>query len=474
MRRAVPQPSTDATDGRRDDTATSAAAAALAASLARNGVSTPAIVLWLLFAINAVNYLDRLLVVAVGPTLKADFHLTDREIGLLSSAFLILYTLATLPLGLLADRVARARVLAVGVALWSLMSAATAFVQTLPGLVVTRAAVGIGEASYYPAGTALLSAYYPLERRARAISRWGAGQLVGTALAFVLSAALYTLLGPHLAWRLAFLLSGIPGLALAITIWFVRDTPPSAGATVATREPQAQPLQPMRASQTGVVADAAQRVRAVLAIPTVRVGIVLQAVIYIAVTPAVTFLPIYLQSSAVAFRLTLAQSSLLDGALLIVGGLLGVLLGGYLSDWLGRRVRGGRIVAVGVACAIALPCYATMLLARSLPLFAVSGLLAVLALNLQVGPLGAAVQDATPPALRSTAVAVGLLLAHLLGDAWAPTAVGTLSTTLGEQTGIALLLVGGPALVVGVIVAALGARAYAADLDRRAREAMAQ
>ncbi len=123
-------------------------------------INTALPVFWLLFAINTVNYLDRFLAVAVAPTLKQEFHLTDGNIGALSSAFILIYAVASLPLGLLADRASRARVVAAGVSLWSIASGVTGLANGLPLLFATRAGVGIGEASYYPAGTALLSAYY--------------------------------------------------------------------------------------------------------------------------------------------------------------------------------------------------------------------------------------------------------------------------------------------------------------------------
>ncbi|MGH2515246.1 MAG: MFS transporter, partial [Ktedonobacterales bacterium] len=278
----------------------------------RSRLATPAVVLVLLFGINAANYLDRLLAVAVGPTLKVEFHLTDAGVGALTSAFLIVYTLAALPAGLLADHTSRARVVAAGVGLWSVMSAATAFVRGFGGLVATRAAVGVGEASYFPAGTALLSSYYPLKSRARAMSRWGTGQLVGTTLAFVLAALFYRLFGEALGWRVAFLVAGIPGLALAVLMWRVPDAPaggstlPGESAHQRTQAPHPQPLpvrregsldspSPRREGGLGGE-DLLGRIATVLRIPTVRLGIVLQALTYIAVTPTVTFVPIYLRS----------------------------------------------------------------------------------------------------------------------------------------------------------------------------------
>ncbi len=426
-------------------------------------------VFWLMFGISVVNYLDRLLTVAVGPTLKTQFALNDRDIGLLSSAFLAVYTLATLPLGVLADRANRSRIVALGVGLWSLMSGATAFVRSFGGLFVSRTLVGVGEASYYPAGTALLSAYFPLNRRARIMSRWATGQLVGTALAFAVSAAFFAWLGPSAGWRVAFVVAAIPGFIFAALMWFVHDlrqTPQSAEPVHA----ESSADQRRTTATRQALADAAARTRAVLAIPTVRLGIGLQALTFIVVTPTVTFLPIYLRSPQCPFRLTATEVSLLSGGILIVGGICGALLGGELAGWLSRRSPGGRILATGVGFGVALVFYVLMLTTRSLPVFVVAGTLTVLAIYVPNGPLNAATQDATPPHLRASSVAVVLLISHLLGDAWAPGAIGSLSTALGEQTGLALLLVGAPALLIAAVLGIFGRNIYARDVAARAKE----
>jgi MFS family permease len=184
----------------------------------------------------------------------------------------------------------------------------------------------------------------------------------------------------------------------------------------------------------------------------------------------VTFLPIYLRSRHAPFHVTDAQASLLAGLPLLLGGVAGTLLGGPLADWVSRRVRGGRLLAIGVGFALSVPGYVTILLTRSLPVFIVVGTLTVLALNLQVGPLGAVLQDATPPHARASVVAFALLLAHLLGDSWSPAAVGAISTHFGERTAMGLLTVGVPTLLLAVVVAVIGRRAYALDVERGGRE----
>jgi MFS family permease len=154
--------------------------------------------------------------------------------------------------------------------------------------------------------------------------------------------------------------------------------------------------------------------------------------------------------------------------MLVVGGLCGALLGGNIADILGRYVRGSRILIAALGCGVGLPCYLVTLLTHSLPLFIVFGTLAIFAFSTWIGPLTAAIQDATPPALRGTAVAVTLLLAHLGGDVWAPTLVGVISTNmLHERVGLALLIVGIPALLLAIVVAYFGAPLHAADVASR-------
>lgn len=429
-------------------------------------IRAPATVFALMFAINALNYFDRFLVVAAGPSIKAEFHLRDREIGLLSSAFLLVYTLSAVPLGVLGDRLHRARLVGGVVAVWSIASAATGAVRGFSGLFTTRAAVGFGEAGYFPAGTALLSAYYPLRRRARVMSRWGAGQLVGIALAFIVSAWFAHWLGVSVGWRRAFLITGPPGLVLAVLMWLVAERPnipPSASAAQVVKPSNVAPGG-TQAGARAVLTDAGTRIGTVLRIRTIWLVIALQAFYFVVATPAITFLPIYMRSPKGPFHIGVAEADLLAGAVLVVGGLTGVLLGGNLADWLTPRVRGGRVLAAGLGFGLALPCYAIMLLAHSLLLFVAAGALAVLALNIQAGPLTAAVQDATPHALRATAVAVTLLLSHVFGDVWAPTAVGALSTALHERSGMALLIVGLPTLAAAAAIGVFGARIYAREV----------
>jgi MFS family permease len=439
-------------------------------------IRTASAVFWLMFAINVVNYLDRLVAAAVGPRLKAEFNFSDFQYGALGTGFLLVYIVAGIPLGVLADRASRAKVIALGVLVWSVFSAATAFVRNAVELFITRIGVGVGEASYYPAGTALLSEYYPTRDRARVLSRWASGQIVGAVLAYGLSALFLKLLNPDIAWRALFLITALPGFALGVIMWFVADRP-----DVSPEEHQSHQADTGAESEhahqhatvkfEGGFRGFLQQINKALSIKTVRIVIIIQAVYFVVTTPALFFLPLYLTAPKGPFHLDDSTQALVIGAVGVVGGLTGVLLGGNVSDWLGKRFEGARVLIGAFGSAIALPALVIALLTQSLPVFILCATIAIAALYLQVGPLTAAVQDATPPLLRSSAIAVTLLLSHLLGDIWATTGVGWISDQLGGRPGAALLVVGTPALLLGIIVSWIGSRLYAAEARERAQEA---
>jgi MFS family permease len=214
-----------------------------------------------------------------------------------------------------------------------------------------------------------------------------------------------------------------------------------------------------------------QQINKALSIKTVRIVIIIQAVYFVVTTPALFFLPLYLTNPKGPFHLDNSTQALVIGVVGVFGGLTGVLLGGNVSDWLGKRFEGARVLIGAFGSAIALPALVIALLTQSLPVFILCATIAIAALYLQVGPLTAAVQDATPPLLRSSAIAVTLLLSHLLGDIWATTGVGWISDQLGGRPGAALLIVGIPALLLGIVVSWIGSRLYAAEARERARDA---
>jgi predicted MFS family arabinose efflux permease len=368
-------------------------------------------VLSVLVGINILNYLDRYLPAAAAPAIQAEFHLDDFQIGLLGTAFLLVYALGALPMGLWADRGLRKVVIATGVGIWSVATLFTGLARSYLQLVVTRGVLGIGEASYLPAGTALLGDLWPKHLRARVIAVRDAGSVVGIAAGYVGGGIVAQLYG----WRWAFYFTAAPGLVLAFLMATTRE--PLRGQAEA------------RGPQLEQVADASLRALAQLwaRIPTLRATILSQTLLYWVLGALSMFLPLVVHRR---FGLGIAASATVGGGVLIAGGLLGTFLGGWLGDWRARRSARGHL-QVGVAGFVLGAVFVTLaLLASSIALFAMFGVLAAVSLYLYSAPFWALVQNIVVPSMRASAITLTLLVAHLFGDAWSPTALGLLSDAL--------------------------------------------
>jgi MFS family permease len=405
-------------------------------------------VLALMFGINFLNYMDRWVASAVAPLIQAEFELSDFNVGLLGSAFTLVYAIGALPFGLWADRGLRKNVIAVGVAIWSSATLLTGFTTNFLQLFISRAVLGVGEASYYPAGTSLLGDFFPREKRGRVMSIWSAGTAVGIAVGFAGGG----LLAARFGWRPAFFVTAAPGLVFAVLAFRLRE--PLRGAA----ELEGPRLQRARDASLGTMLR-------LLRIPTLRYAIIAQTALFFVLGADAYWLPTLLTRR---FGMSVGEAGTLSGAVIVVGGLLGTLIGGYFADW--RRKRSARadlevsitgfvLAAVFVAVALLAPA------AWFVPFF----LLAVVCLYLYAGPFTAIGQNVVVPSLRGSAVTVTLLIAHLFGDSYAAAAVGLLSDAVSSLQ-IALLIVSPGLLLVAAALAALGLRSIAADTERMDRE----
>jgi MFS family permease len=451
-------------------------------------------VFWLLFVINFLNYLDRSIFAGLGPVIQSDLKLNDLQVGILGSAFSVVYTLVALPLGFLADRIARKTILALGVGVWSLATMFTGLAASFAALLGIRALLGIGEGSYFPSGTPLLAAYFPPLGRARVLARWGVGALIGAAAGFLVAAPFSRHPGE---WRLAFFFTGAPGLVCAALVWRLREK---------TRHEEDPPIE--RLAHEGHAWW--ERVRAYLHIPTVRVIIALHALGFFAITSVTGWMTFYLRSAygrTVLHRdqfgrvigvthgvfahagLSPAAIPILVGAVILLGGTGGYLYGGALADRLVQRYPGARVLTGGVGFLLAAPCLALAIGAPyvlrhihlyrhagehiqvlvGVSIFVIFGLLGSFFVNLYNGPVTAALLDVVPANERSAADGTELTLSHLLGDVYAPAAVGGLAELLshqlgGEQIGLALLLTAPAVLTAAGLVGIWGSRFYPRDV----------
>src|ERR1700728_327816 len=180
--------------------------------------------LFVLFAINLLNFFDRQLPGALAEPIRKEFHLSDTTLGLLATVATLMYALVGLPLGRLADKWYRTRLIASGTAVWSLLTATSGLAQNYLQLFVSRLGVGLGEASCAPAGQSLIGDLFPPHQRARAMGTFMLGLPAGLCLAYFSAGAI----GAAFGWRAAFLFACFPGVLFA---WLVLRIPePVRGA----------------------------------------------------------------------------------------------------------------------------------------------------------------------------------------------------------------------------------------------------
>src|SRR5579859_236260 len=180
-----------------------------------------AYVFWIMFSINLLNYLDRYVFTGAANIIGKELGLGIDQIGFLATAFIFVYAVGTLPLGIWADRSSRKNIIALCIAIWSLATVFTALAGNFISLFLSRMVLGIGEAGYYPAGTAMLSDYFSRAKRAQVMSSWTAGSFVGLMIGFIAGGVIAGL--GFGKWRLAFLFTGIPGLLLAFLTYRLRE-----------------------------------------------------------------------------------------------------------------------------------------------------------------------------------------------------------------------------------------------------------
>lgn len=455
----------------------SSAAASMSESNSRVGVYAW-YVFWLMCGLNFFNYADRFIFTAVSDTLKSQFGFTDFQFGVFGSAFLVVYSLVAFPLGYLAERYSRKVVVGAGVALWSLATLLTGQATNFTSMLVARSVVGIGEGSYYPSGTPLLAAWFPAKRRATILSLWGSSSLFGAGIGFLFGG----LFDYPDRWRLAFLISAVPGLVLAALMFGLRRREKSED------DPEPETL-------TGKMSIGGT-IKRCWQIPTFRVVLFQHALGFFPLAAVSYWLVIYLShtyghdSSYGAAALGKSTGSILSGALLVLGGIVGGIYGGAWANRLRHKYVGSRVRVGGLGFLIAAPFVALTLgapfILRSIPaylalssttqvqigvgIFVFGGLASSFFLNVYNGPTSAALQDVMPPNLRAAGGGLELMLAHVLGDVYATAAVGALADALsarmgGEQIGLALLITCPVALLAAGVVGVWGSRFYKSDVE---------
>ncbi|HEY3384352.1 MAG TPA: MFS transporter [Vicinamibacterales bacterium] len=373
--------------------------------------------LGLMTLLNFVNYIDRTILAAVLPRVKTELGLTDDQLGLLAGAFLFSYLLTSPIFGQLGDRLSRTRLMAAGVAIWSLATAGAGFARSFAQMFAARATVGVGEASYASISPALLSDYYPKSRRGRIFAIFYLAIPVGSAVGYLLGGFLEA----HFGWRAAFCAVGLPGLLLAALTLTAPDPP---------RGINDDPGELVHDEPLG-------RTLAVLARNR---GYVLTVIGYTAYTFALGGMTIWAPTYFNRERgLTLGNADLLIGGIAVIAGIGGTFTGGYLCDALRSRIRQPYLYVSGWSMLLAIP-LAWIGLSAAEPVVYISALLAgEFLLFLSTGPINVVLVSVVPVGMRAMAMAVSIFVIHLFGDAVSPYILGRISESAGLSKAVLIM-----------------------------------
>jgi predicted MFS family arabinose efflux permease len=373
----------------------------------------PHYVLGVLVAVNMFNFIDRQIVAVLLQQIKDEFRVSDASLGLLTGlAFVLVHSLVGVPIARLADRGSRRTVIAIGVAIWSAMTALSGASRSFVQLAFLRVGVGIGEAAGTPPSHSLISDYFPPERRARALAIQAIGIYGGIMFGYLAAGWL----GEELGWRAAMFAVGAPGLALAVLVWRTVDEPRRGSGD------EAPPLREVlrylfeRTSYLALLVAAALHACAGYAIaqwsPTFLVRV--HGLSYAEVGTAL---------------------GLLTGGV----GAAGAIAGGWLADRLGARDRRWYAWIAAIAAWAGIP-FAALFLTAGGTAAALAGFAPhIFTAGLYTGPLYAMNQGLAKPRMRATAVALHLLVVGILGGGLSPWLVGRLSDAFAASQGAASL-----------------------------------
>jgi predicted MFS family arabinose efflux permease len=393
--------------------------------------------------INLFNYLDRYLVSALVERLKhSELALSDAELGALMSGFLAVYTLTAPIFGALGDRRARPKLIAFGVACWSVATALSGLASSYLWLLAARASVGVGEAAYGTIAPSLLSDYFPQAQRGRAMAVFFCAIPVGSALGYIVGG----LMGAHFGWRSAFFVAGVPGLALALLCLRLHD-PPRGAQDPGTTAP--------------VTASIGAATGATYRLLIANKPYVFTVLGYAAYTFAIGGLAYWIPAFLERVRgISPEKSTLQFGEIVVVTGLIGTFVGGWLGDYCAKYSRQAYLVVSAVATLLAAPFVWFALTTPSTTAYLSCMVMGQLLMFLSTGPINASIVNLVLPTQRASAIALEVFVIHLLGDCISPYLIGALSdvSSLGEAVKIVPLAV----LLAGILWA-WAARAQARE-----------
>ena len=393
-----------------------------------------AYVLFILVVVYTFNFIDRQIVGILAVPIKAELDLSDIQLSLMGGlAFALFYTFLGIPIAMLADRHSRTWIMTGALAIWSAMTAACGFAQNFIQLFLARLGVGVGEAGGVAPAYSLIADYFPAEKRARALSIYSFGIPIGSALGILLGGVLTTYLG----WRSAFVIVGLAGLAIAPIFRLTVREPKRGGldgADATTKPAKVSEVVSTLVNKPsfwglsfGAASSSMMGYGLIFWLPSFFVRSYGDAL-----PEFFAWMPAFLvpeNPSALLF------ASYFYAAILLLGGVAGIWLGGVLADRYGPDRKAAYAIVPAVAFLTTIPFFVVGVLAPTL-WFAFPAFLILQALSLVwIGPVLSAFQHLVQPNMRATASAIFLFVNNLIGIGLGNLAIGAISDSLNAQFG---------------------------------------
>ena len=357
----------------------------------------PRTALIVLTALNLLNYADRNILFAVQPLVQEEFHLTKTQVGYLTSAFLVFYMIAAPFVGPLADRYSRKLIIVLGAMFWSGVTLLTALTHTYGQLLVRHTLVGVGEATFVTIAPTFVADLFSQDKRGRILGVFYLAIPVGSAAGYLVGGSL----APIYGWRFPFYVGAAPGFLLALAVLFLKE--PERGRFDALRG------NPERGTVFGLLHN-----RAFL---TATLGM---AAMTFSLGGIQVWMPQFLYSER---HYSLQSANFIFGVIIVVDGILASLAGGWLGDYLLRRMKSSYYLVSAVSMSLGVP-FMIVVLFTSGPAMLPAIAVAAFFLLLNTSPLNAAVINSVDSHIRATAIAANIFIIHVLGDVPSPTMMG--------------------------------------------------
>ena len=383
----------------------------------------PRTALIILTALNLLNYVDRNVLFAVQPLVQDEFHLTNAQIGYLTSAFLGFYMIAAPFVGPLADRYSRKLIIVLGALFWSGLTLLTAVTHTYAELLVRHTLVGVGEATFVTIAPTFVADLFAEKMRGRILGVFYLAIPVGSAAGYLLGGYL----APHHGWRFPFYVAAAPGFVLALAVLFLKE--PERGQFDSLKET------PERGTILGLARN-----------PAFLTSTLGMAAMTFSLGGIQVWMPKFLFSER---GYTLEAANFSFGIIIVVDGIVAALAGGWLGDYLLPRMKSSYYLVSAASMLLGVPVMIVALFAKGAIMIPAIGVAAFFLL-LNTAPLNAAVINSVGAHIRATALAVNIFIIHILGDVPSPTMMGWVADKRSLQAAFIL-----PIIAMGISSAIL-------------------